>query len=80
VALVVAVGPELTPAHHARARDPVDPVLAPAVSVERGGAVRADDLQVLQPVVVADPVDVVDDQRHQPATPLLALAAELAAT
>ena len=33
--------------------------------VERRRAVRADDPQVLEPVVVGDAVDVVEDQRHR---------------
>jgi hypothetical protein len=62
VALLGPVGHELSAAHRARARGLVDLVLAAAVGVERRGAVRADDLQVREPVVVADAVDVVDDQ------------------
>ena len=54
------------------------PVLAPAMRVERRRAVRADDPEVLEPVVVGDAVDVVEDQRHPPPVPLLALPAELA--
>ena len=54
-------------------------VLAAAVGVERGRAVRAQDPQVLQAVVVADAVDVVEDQAHRPSTPQLALAADLTA-
>jgi hypothetical protein len=45
-----------------------------------GGAVRAQDPQVLEPVVVRDPIDVVEDQRQARAAPLLALAAVLTAT
>jgi hypothetical protein len=41
-------------------------------------AVRAHDPKVLDPVVVSDPVDVVEDQRHSPSGPKLALSAELA--
>jgi hypothetical protein len=47
---------------------------------ERGRAVRADDAEVLEPVVVVDPVDVVQDQRQRAPPRELALAAELAAT
>src|SRR5437763_8417233 len=46
--------------------------------VESRGAIRADDLQVLEPVVRRDAVDVVEDQRHAAAPPVLALAAQLA--
>jgi hypothetical protein len=48
------------------------------VGVERGVAVGADDAQVLEPVVGCVPVDVIEDQRHPPAVPDLALAAEFA--
>jgi hypothetical protein len=49
------------------------------VSVQRGGAVGAEDPQVLEAVVVRDAVDVIDDQRHALAPPKLTLAALLAA-
>jgi len=52
-------------------------ILAPAVRVERGRAIGADDAEVLETVVVADPIDVVEDQRHPAATPQLVLTAEL---
>ena len=55
------------------------PVAPAAVGVESRGAVRADDAQVREAVVVVDPVDVIEDQAHRLALPLLALAAELAA-
>jgi hypothetical protein len=41
-------------------------------------AVRADDPQVLEPVVVENPVDVVEDQRHRLPSPELTLPAKLA--
>ena len=34
--------------------------VAPAVSVEGRGAVRTDDAEILQTVVVTDPVDVIE--------------------
>jgi len=49
-----------------------------AMGVERGVAVRAQDPEVLEPVVVVDAVDVVQDERHPAAAPELALAADLA--
>ena len=61
---------------HARSSSPA--VLPTAVRVERRGTVRADDSEVLEPVVVGHAVDVVEDQRHPPAAPFLALPAELA--
>jgi hypothetical protein len=47
--------------------------------IERRGAVGASDPEVLQPVVVADPVDLVENQSHLTAAPARALAAQLAA-
>jgi hypothetical protein len=46
--------------------------------VERRGAVRAHDAQVLDPVVIADAVHVIEDQGHSAPAPHLALAAQLA--
>ena len=51
----------------------------PTVSVQRPRAVWADDAKVLQAMVVSDPVDVVEDQRHPATSPDLALAAQLTA-
>ena len=48
------------------------------VGVQRRGAVRAHDPQVLEAVVGRLAVDVVEDERHPLAAPQLALAAELA--
>jgi hypothetical protein len=48
------------------------------MGVERRVAVRADDPQVLDPVVMAVAVDVVEDQRHAMSLPDLVLAAQLA--
>jgi len=47
------------------------------VRLQRRGTVRAHDLKVPEPVVGRDSVDVIEDQRHAPVAPLLALAAEL---
>src|SRR5947209_11314500 len=46
--------------------------------IERRRAVRANDLKILEPVVGCDAVDVVQDQSHLPAMPVLALTAKLA--
>src|SRR5689334_19320519 len=51
-----------------------------AVGVKCRVAVRTDDAEVLDPIVVANPVDVIEDERHVPPVPRLALAAELANT
>jgi len=45
--------------------------------VECRCAVGADDAQVLQPIVVAHAVDVVEDQPHGAASPKVVLTAEL---
>src|SRR4051794_4890126 len=55
------------------------PAVAPAMRVERGVAVRADDPQVPEPVVVMHAVDVVEDQGHAAPAPRLALTAQLTA-
>jgi hypothetical protein len=47
--------------------------------VERRRAVRAHDLEVLEPIVRGHAVDVVEDQRHAAPAPPLVLTAELAA-
>jgi hypothetical protein len=70
-------GHELRIAVHTPARYLIDRVLAATMSVQGRGAVRADDLQVLQTVVVADAADVIEDERHSSAVPLLTLSAEL---
>src|SRR4051812_19358567 len=49
------------------------------MSVERRRAVRADNPQVREPVVVRHSVHVVEDQRHATSAPFLALTAKLAA-
>jgi hypothetical protein len=59
------------------------PLLAPgasAVCIQRRGAVRANDSQVVESVVVPDAVDVIEDQAHPLAVPILILTAELAAS
>ena len=53
-------------------------ILSPAVRVERRRTVWADDLQVLEAVVVGDAVYVVENQRHLLATPQFTLTTELA--
>jgi hypothetical protein len=52
--------------------------VATAVGVERGRTVGTHDAEILDPVVVTDPVDVIEDKRHPPPFPGLALAAQLA--
>ncbi|MDQ3608794.1 MAG: hypothetical protein M3459_07830 [Actinomycetota bacterium] len=47
------------------------------MGVERGVAIRTDDAQVLESVVVSDTVDVIEDKRHASAVPQLAEAADL---
>jgi len=48
------------------------------VSVETRGAVRADDAEILEPVVVTDAVDVVEDHGDSCPAPNLAMAAQFA--
>jgi hypothetical protein len=62
----------------ARGANPDLSCVPPAVGVERRGAIRADDPKVLEPVIVAPPVDVIEDQRHAPPLPFLSLTAQLA--
>jgi len=46
------------------------------VRVEGGRAVRADDAQILKAIVIADAVDVIEDQAHGSAAPQLVLTAQ----
>src|SRR5665648_400743 len=50
----------------------------PTVCAQRRRAVRTDDLQVLQTMVIANAVDVIEDQRHPLPSPDLGLPADLA--
>ncbi len=52
--------------------------IAPAMRLERRGAVGADDPEVLEAVVVRHPVDVIEYERHLSTMPVLPLAAQLA--
>jgi hypothetical protein len=56
----------------------LDPVAASAVGIQCCGAIRADHPKILEAVVVANAVDVIEDHRHRPAAPHLALPAQLA--
>jgi hypothetical protein len=71
-------GNELTGAQEASTGLRLDPVVAAAVGLQRCRTVRADDLKVLEPVVVRDAVDVIQDQRHWASEPFLSLPAQLA--
>jgi hypothetical protein len=55
------------------------PILPTAVRLERRRAVRTNDPQILEAVVVRNAVDVVEDQRHPLPAPDLVLTAELTA-
>jgi hypothetical protein len=48
------------------------------VRLQRCGAVRADDPEVVEAIVVTDAVDVIEDQRQAASAPHLTLAAQLA--
>jgi hypothetical protein len=50
------------------------------VRVQGGGAVRAHDAQILDAMIVADAVDVVEDQGHRSAVPNLVLTTQLASS
>jgi hypothetical protein len=52
--------------------------IAAAVGFQRGAAIRAHDAEVLQPIIVADTVDVIEDQRQPASAPQLSLTAQLA--
>jgi hypothetical protein len=52
-------------------------VLPPTVRFQGRGAVRAEDPQVLETVVVMDPVDVIEDHRDALPAPGFILSAEL---
>ena len=78
IPLRVATRPELCPASVTTARLDRPRAVAPTVGIERGIAVRAHDPQVLEPVVIANAVDVVKDKAHRTPHPLFALAAQLA--
>jgi hypothetical protein len=65
------------PASQTLSRFAVCLVLAAAVRIEAGRAVRAQDPQILQPVVVAYAVDVIEDQADPAALPVLTLPTEL---
>lgn len=54
-------------------REGVALVLATTVRLQRCVAVRAHDPQILETVVVPDAVDVIQDERHAAALPLLTL-------
>ena len=78
VALARVFRPERRSTQQARPLHRLEPVLATAMCVERGGAVGTDDPQVLQSVVVAHAVGVIEDEPHRLAMPQLALTAQLA--
>jgi hypothetical protein len=78
VALGCVLRPERGPAPLAFALATAEAPTAAAVSVECGCAVRADDAKVAEPIVIAHAVDVVEDQAHRAAAPVLVLATQLA--
>ncbi len=73
-------GGELTPASLADPGGSLHPVFPAAMGIESRSAIRADDPQILDPVVLRRPVDVIEDQRHAAATPVFVLAAHLTNT
>lgn len=57
---------------------PLDAVLPPTVGIQGGGAVWTDQPKILQSMVIANAIDVVEYQRHWSTSPKLALTAKLA--
>jgi hypothetical protein len=49
------------------------------MGLQRGGAVRTHDPEILNPVVVRNAIDVIEDKGHPAAMPVLVLAAEFTA-
>ena len=49
-----------------------------AVSIECGGAVWADDAEILYPIVRRGAICVVEDEGHSASSPRLSLAAQFA--
>lgn len=64
---------EIAPTESALTRG--SPVLPAAVCVERRSAIRAQDAQVLEPMIIGNSVDVVKNQRELASIPVLTLAA-----
>ncbi|HET8954922.1 MAG TPA: hypothetical protein VFN18_04610 [Solirubrobacterales bacterium] len=69
---------ELLTAPPAAANVWLAPVFAAAMGIESRRAIRADDSQILDPVVIRNAVDVVEDQSHGPAAPIFVLTTHLA--
>jgi hypothetical protein len=78
IAMARVLRDELSAAVQAGAGFAVQTVLAPTVRVEGGCAVPTDDAQVVEAVIRRNAIDVVQDQRHLPAVPLLPLPAQRA--
>src|SRR3954453_4138540 len=77
ISMVPIPGSKFAPARGALARVRNGATLSPAMRAKRGRAVGANDSQVLDAVVVPDPIDVVEDQAHPLPLPDLALSADL---
>ena len=75
IALAAVAGSESPPVTHAILLNADQPTFPGAVSFQGRRAVRADDAQVAQAVVVGDAVDVIDYQAHHTSSPHFALAA-----
>jgi hypothetical protein len=55
----------------------LDPIPASAVGIESRRTIRANHPKILQPMAVANAIDVIQNHRHWPAAPHLALTAKL---
>lgn len=69
---------ELLPTPLARSSGSVLLVFPPAMRIERRRAIGADNPEILDPIVVGNAIDVIEDQCHPATTPAFALTAHLA--
>lgn len=69
--------PELAATMQTWAWVALEAILPAAMRVESRSTVGTDDLQILETVVVGDAIEMVEDQRHPPASPHFVLAAQL---
>jgi hypothetical protein len=82
IARAVALGrvawPELAATVPTVAGLALEAILPPAMRIESRRAIGADDLEILEAIVVGNAVDVIEDQRHPATAPHLVLATQLA--
>jgi hypothetical protein len=78
IALCIIGGPELDATVEAVTRSPGQLVLPSTMGVKGRGAVRTDDTEIFETIVVSQPVDVIEDQRHSSTHPDFVLTTHLA--